>query len=342
MFKIAGNVFDCYDDPKFMGHVDVSKYLGSELIEPGDLTKLADDAFAAKIIGGGRPARRFPVYNEWITKVSCLYFLASENTFPDELKKVAGANLAAACAKYNLGAPAEIAKYASKDVTSNVVKIVKVAAKEPEATTEDELGKLLAKRAEFDLIKMTPEDRVLLAAEMDKLGAAQYSREIYDYVPKYGPNLERGVYDRMCLLKAADDNTSGYLMSTLKALYDSRTDKDPLVFATELANFDKHAGIRARYKSGFTDAYKTTFGGSKKGPVEHGQFSSGEAEPPATHKGEEAVKEATEMSVAAHLNAIAEEYPKHSIKYAGAMIKKAGDKWGASFKAAWNKYFGHQ
>lgn len=349
MFKLAGSIVDCYDDPKFMSSPQAQAYLGKELLPVEQLDKLGNKEFAVRVVDGHASVRKFPVYNDFITKISCAYFVEHKDQFPIQMQKAAGYGLANACKYYNMNVPAALKEYEN----AHTEHIVELSYKIPEAAIrdEEELAKHAAWTAAKEFPKMTPEDRVILAAHLDKEGAAAHRQEVYDYVPKaeYGPLLEQAIKDREYILKSAEGANGLVLLGALRDLYTSRNQKDPLTFAVELANFDKIAGLRPRYskgqKDGLTDPYKSTFGGSKsKGSVEHGQYRNeheNQAPTPVdVQTGQGMSKESSEqMTVAQHLDMLAELFPTGSQQYKEALGKTANLNFGQKFKTAWQLFF---
>ena len=211
---------------------------------------------------------------------------------------------------------------------------------------QEELGKFASWEAAKQCPKMTPEDKVVLADELNKVGAAQYQPEVMEYVPTdtFGPLLKQAINDRKYILRG-DESDQSILISALDDMYSKRDQKTPLEFAVELANFDKIAGLRPRYKNGLTDPYKASFSGKKEskgsGPVEHGQLKNEhEAQAPtavSVEVGSGLAKDAAEkMTVAEHLEAIAKHFSH--VKVAA----KADDTYGKNFMTAWHIYFRKQ
>ena len=348
MFKLAGSVIDCYDDPKFMSSHQVQAFIGREIVDSASLEKLADRDFAVKITDGNVTVRKFPVYNEFITKISCAYAVDSWNQLPSDIQKVAAARLSAACRRYGLGVPAVLE---DSEKTAGYHVVIKHTTAKPEIRETDELAKEACWQAAKQLDRMTPEDRVVMAYNLEKVGAAHLRQDVYDYVPKdkYGPNLEQEIKNRAYILKSAEDLTSKALLTTLEDLYSSRNSKTPIEFAVSLAEFDKIAGFRQRYRGGMTDAYKATFGGTKhnqaeaaRSKVEHGEYKgSDEPTPVDTQTGSEMPKEAAEqLSISEHMEMLSQRFPRGSKEYQNQMSKTASLSFGEKFKIAWHMFFG--
>jgi hypothetical protein len=258
---------------------------------------------------------------------------------PQEVVKTAAARLAAACEKFDIGIPSEFEPIARTGQYTVVVKQEETPAAIRE---EDELGKFAAWEAAKQFPRMTPEDKVVLADELHKIGAAQHRPEVMEYVPTdtYGSLLKQAINDRKYILRG-DESDNSIMIAALDDMYSRRDQKSPLEFAVELANFDKIAGLRPRYKNGLTDPYKASFGGKKEkssGPVEHGHAKndvSNQAPVPVdVEVGSNLAKEGAEkMTVAEHLEAIAKHYGH--VKSAA----KADETYGKSFMTAWNLYF---
>jgi len=97
LFKFAGAIVDCYDDPAFVNNVKAQPLFGTALTTPERINSLPDECFAVKIASRSGYKRRFPVYNETVTKVSCHYFDTRYDTLPEEIQKAAGYHLGLAC-----------------------------------------------------------------------------------------------------------------------------------------------------------------------------------------------------------------------------------------------------
>lgn len=338
MFKIAGSVIDCYDDPKFMASFEAHKYMGKELLPPEALDKLADNQFALKITGSGPSVRRYPVYNPWITKVSCAYFLDKKDTLPEELVKAASSGLVKACKRHQLGVPTGLDTGSVDSITVNLKK----TAAYPTIKVDDELAKALAKKAEAMLYKLSPVDRVLLANELSKVAAAQYSDALSEYVVGgYNPRLDKEIRERVILIKSANDQSASYLAAVAERLLADKDKMHPLEFAIALSDIDKQAGLKDRYKKGagggIKDAFSATLGGkSKEVPIEHGQ-PVGSA--PESH-GEPVTKEAAEkMTVLEHLTYLAGTYPRNSSEFVKAASWPVPTEYGNRYASAWKAYF---
>lgn len=258
MSKVLGAVFDCYDDVRFVNHVYAKALYGDELIEPSELTKVADKDFAVKIIEGRNVFRKFPTYNPTITKVSCAYFLANRENLPEEVEKSAGYHLKLACSDHKLGTPDELKAY---EPTLSQVKL-EADRTIPEIHDAEELAKTAAALLVNQFHYMTPEDRVASAEELSKVAAIEDQR-IWDYVPKadYGPRFKEGIAERWQLIKSGGDDQDplwAIFKTLLTSTYKTST---PLEFAVELAQFDKLAGFRSRYHDGLRDPYYLCFAG---------------------------------------------------------------------------------
>jgi len=341
MFKVAGAIIDCYDDPKFMVNFEAHKYLGKELLPPEDLDKLADNQFALKITGSGPTVRRYPVYNQWITKVSCAYFLDKKDGLPAEMIKAASYGLVNACKRYQLGIPTGLEAEKVGSITTSLNKV----ASYPAIKADDELAKALAKKAEAVLYKMTPVDRVLLANELHKVAATQYSEALSEYVVDgYNPNLAKEIQSRLILIKSASDQNTAYLASAVERLLADKDTMHPLEFATALSDIDKQAGLKDRYKKGagggIKDAFSATLGGKgakdKDVPMEHGSPVNGA---PA-EAGEPVTKEASEkMTVLEHLTSLSKTYPRNSGEFVKAASWPVPTEYGKTYTSAWKAYF---
>lgn len=333
MFKVAGAVIDQYDDPKFVNHFQAQALFGKELLDPVQLDRLPDTSFAVKIAQAGNEYRRYPIQDPISTAVSCAYFLDQEATLPDELKKVAGYRLAAACEKHGIGIPEELKKYAETNQIS--VKIEKTVNSHSITDTED-FKKYAAATLAGELGKMTPEDRVLAALELFKIGADQYEPSVFDYVPKdvYGPYLKHALYERKELLKTAAH--ADMWVSTFKDLMTQQDKVTPTEFANLLIEFDKVAGFRERYKDGLVDPYKACFGGLK---LIEKVAEDTECSAPRINDHVLTEAESRALRVVDHIEIFKANFPTSSEDYTKEMSKTASDKWGAAYLKARSMYF---
>lgn len=345
LFKFAGAVLDCYDDPSFIGSPLAQDHFGKTLVSPEKVSELPDSAFAVKIASRTGYQRRFPVYNETAVKTSQHYFEMVYNDLPEEIQKAAGYNLAAACDKFGVEKSETLAKHASEEVSS-VVEMV------TENTGEVRIGQDdLTKQAEFNLAcelpKMVLENRTYAATEFHKLaGDAMARQDVWDYVakPVTGPLLDGACDDREALLKRASTEKQ-YMFAELRSSFEDMA-ADRVV--ESLLTFDKLAGFDARYRDGMTDPYMAVYGGwptpaarqetenrrlEKEAALVDGQ--TGQQVPADTAKG---------LSVEQHLFNLRTSYPKGSPEFQKAASSPTSENmiqnYGANYGKARKMYFG--
>jgi hypothetical protein len=256
MFKIAGTIMDCYDDPDFIEHPNTVALFGSEIFDFDTLERLGDRHFAIKIASNTGEHRRFPIYNELITNVSCQYLEDNKDTLPDEIVKSAGFYLGKACDQFGIDKTATVAECTE----SRPFRVVLTDEPNEELLLSKEATqRLFWKGIKEQFPEMTPLDRVATMTEIYKAAGAYAIEDqaLWDYVPKdtLGPDFDSAIRDRHIL---ANDTVSRTMWKEAEATIRSQT---PLEGADTLATFDKLAGHDERYKDGLTDPYKACFGG---------------------------------------------------------------------------------
>jgi hypothetical protein len=256
MFKIAGSIIDCYDDPDFIEHPNTAALIGSEIKDFGELEDLGDKDFAVKILSKTGEHRRFPIYNELITGVSCHYLEESKNSLPEEVVKAAGFYLGKACDKYGIDKTATV----EECTESRPFRVSLVDEPVEELLLSKEATQMLFwKGIKEQFPDMTPADRVASVTEICKAAGAESIEDqaLWDYVPKdtYGPNFHQGIKDRIAMAPD-EENRSMWKEAEKKIL-----DMHPIEGADTLATFDKVAGYTERYKDGFYDPYWACFSG---------------------------------------------------------------------------------
>jgi hypothetical protein len=345
LFKFAGAVLDCYDDPSFIGSPMAQDHFGKTLVSPEKVSELPDSAFAVKIASRTGYQRRFPLYNETAVKTSQHYFEMVYNDLPEEIQKAAGYNLAVACDKYGVTKSETLAKHAGVEA-SPIVEMV------TESTSEVRIGQDdLTKQAEFSLAcelpKMVLENRTYAATEFHKLaGDGMTRQDVWDYVakPVTGPLLDGACDDREALLKRASTEKQ-YMFAELRSSFEDMA-ADRVV--ESLLTFDKLAGFDGRYRDGMTDPYMAVYGGwptpaarqetenrrlEKEAALVDGQ--TGQQVPADTAKG---------LSVEQHLFNLRTSYPKGSSEFQKAASSPTSENmiqnYGANYGKARKMYFG--
>lgn len=345
LFKFAGAVLDCYDDPSFIGSPMAQDHFGKTLVSPEKVDDLPDSAFAVKIASRTGYQRRFPVYNETAVKTSQHYFELVYDDLPEEIQKAAGYNLAVACDTHGVKKSAILAKHAEVEASSTVEMVT-------EATTQIRINQDdLTKQAEFNLAceipKMVLENRTYAATEFHKLaGDAMSRQDVWDYVakPVAGPLLEGACDDREAILKRASTEQQ-YLFAELRGSFEDMA-ADRIV--DSLLTFDKLAGFDVRYRDGMTDPYMAVYGGwptpvsrqiaeerrlEKLSSLYDGQ--TGKPLPADVAKG---------LSVEQHLFNLRTSFPKGSPEFSKAASAPVSENmiknYGANYGKARKMYFG--
>jgi len=345
LFKFAGAVLDCYDDPSFIGSPMAQDHFGKTLVSPEKVANLPDSAFAVKIASRTGYQRRFPVYNETAVKTSQHYFEMVYNDLPAEIQKAAGYNLAVACDKYGVAKSETLAKHASVKASATVEMVT-------EATSQVRIGQDdLTKQAEFSLAceipKMVLGNRTYAATEFHKLAGDSMTRQdVWDYVakPVSGPLLDGACDDREAVLKQASPEKQ-YMFAELRGSFD---DMEACRIVDSLLTFDKLAGFDARYRDGLVDPYMAVYGGwptpaardraenyrlEKEAALVDGQ--TGEPVSADVAKG---------LSVEQHVFNLRTSYPKGSPEFAKAASAPTSENmiqnYGANYGKARKMYFG--
>ena len=343
LFKFAGAVLDCYDDPAFIDSVQAKACFDKHLVAPEKVDDLPDESFAVKIASRSGYRRRFPIYNEAATKVSCHYFDLNYDDLPEEIQKSAGYHIAAACDKFGISLSENIQKHASAPADFRVEQVT--ARRSEPLIGLDQLTKMAEERLATELPKMRPENRVKAATSFYKSAGTVGRQDIWDYVekPVAGPMLEGALDDRAEIMKSAS--------AEMRALFDevrSQIDELPISEAiASLESFDKYAGLRERYSQGLIDPQLAAFGGwrtpkfreelaefeqSKVAEIMDGQ--TGQRVDPETARG---------MSMEKHLNNMQQRYPKGSESFKKAQAAGISDdmeqKYGPNYIKARKLHF---
>lgn len=345
LFKFAGSVLDCYDDPVFISSPKAQAYFGDSLVSPEDVDDLSDQSFAVKIASRTGYKRRFPIYNETVTKISCHYFEAGYDALPEEIRKVAGYNLGQACEKYGITKKASVAQY--EENVGRTVEYVSAVTKEP-SLSSDEIVKSAEFRLACELPKMPVVNRTRAATAFYKTAGedAITRQDVWDYVekPVVGPNLEAALDDREYIAKAA----SPELRCIFENLRDQIEEMEPTDAVNTLVAFDKYASFDDRYADGLVDPYAAVYGGwtiptvRKRNELWHQEKqaqlvdgSTGQAVPAETAQG---------LSVEQHLFNLQKQFPKGSESFqkaaAAGLSENMQQKWGTNYVRARKIYFG--
>lgn len=124
--QTSGLVLDVYDDV----HGDVIRGLFSSLdavpellktaqaISHTDRERLPDDAFALVLLNGEERLRKYACTDAGNTALSVFYFLENSHKLPEDVQKVAAANLVTACSWYDLAVPERLEKAAGLSVNT--------------------------------------------------------------------------------------------------------------------------------------------------------------------------------------------------------------------------------
>ena len=344
LFKTAGLVLDCYSDPNFVGHLEAQKRFGSELVAPENLNSLSDDDFAIKVASYSGYKRFFPVYNPLVTSISCQYFEANKESFPQEIVKSAGYHLGQACEIHGIDKTASLV---DSEECSKTVQYVTYELSDKEILEKD-----LMKKAEDmvadELHKLSPKSRSSLATDLIKsAGFEGVTRSVvWDYVekPLVGPMFTTAVEERDSLLKRAGDNHLSEVLSEIKSTSQEVDHKD---LVCQLEEFDKLAGFTPRYKDGFIDPYMAVYGGHPlpSDLLEEQRLDLEKVAAPkdSTTGAPMSAEVSRGLSVAQHVSSLSQEYPKGSEEFEKAASSPNSDNmantWGTNYVKARAIYF---
>lgn len=250
MIKLAGQIIDSYDDPKFVSDSSAQARFPS----PAEISALKDRDFAVIIKTAARTHRKYPISTPDLVKVSSAYYNEYSHILDKDMRDAARTRIQQAAQEFNIKLAGAVAEPA--DATTFVFNPVS----QPK---EDVVG--ITKQAAFDIAvdrflgqysRMTPLERALAADELNKLGELNDTR-VLDYVPKseYGPHFANGIRQRMHLVQ--EDNVK---LAQLKNLTKDIVHRDARAGAILLDRFDKTAEIEGRVQ----DAYLTCWSGFVK------------------------------------------------------------------------------
>lgn len=319
--KLAGAVVDSYDDPAFLAHAENFGMLGTEFLNPEQLDKLADKDFAVEIVDGFYAHRKFPIYNEAITKVSCVYWAENKSKLPEAVVKTAGYYLAGALSKYNLNVPPILSGFAPAAFS---VKLANVT--NPALVSVDAAAKAVSQLIDNKMAHMPPEERTMAAVSLNKVAKNDLSKLAWDYLPKakFGPIVDSAIESRKGLLKAASDWTK---LMTLAKLAGQKTELGPEKFAHALHEFDKLAGYDTRYAGGLVDPFYACYGGFTSPQVLDQLEKTAKTQRLASFQKELnllKIASGATVSVEQHLSALKRAYPKGSPEFAEAKSDISG------------------
>jgi len=115
----TGSIVDFYDDPQ--GHVlkqrlpqdQVPDFIKeAEFLSEQARDSLPDDVFALVMVDRGEKMRKFACTDKGNVALNVIYFMENRDRLPEEAQKVAAANLAQACAWFDLEVPVGLHKEA--------------------------------------------------------------------------------------------------------------------------------------------------------------------------------------------------------------------------------------
>lgn len=344
LFKFAGAVLDCYDDPSFVDSVQAKACFDKHLVSPEKVADLPEDQFAVKIASRTGYKKRFPIYNEFVTKISCHYFENSYVDLPVELQKSAGYNLGQACERFGIEKTAHVSEH-SKSPASRIVEHITKEAAAPMMATE-KLAKFAEERLATELSKMRPANRTKAATSFYKAAGTVERQDVWDYVekPVAGPMLEGALDDRDSIMKTASPEQR----CIFEQIRSEVEDMEPQEAVAALIEFDKYAELNVRYKDGLVDPYLAVYGGWRTPKfcqdVEDGKLAkiaevvdgqTGDRVDPETARG---------LSVEQHLFNLQKRFPKHSDSFSKAASAPASpdmeQKYGPNYIKARKIYFG--
>jgi hypothetical protein len=115
----TGSILDFYDDPngivlrERLPEEQVPDFIKqAEFLDEGTRERLPDDVFALVMVDQGEKMRKFACTDKGNVALNVIYFMENRDRLPEEAQKVAAANLAQACAWYDLDVPIGLHKEA--------------------------------------------------------------------------------------------------------------------------------------------------------------------------------------------------------------------------------------
>lgn len=332
--KLAGSIIDAYDDPDFLALAENRGMMGTEFLAPDALDSLPDSSFAVGITEGPHVHRKFPTYNEHITKVSCLYWADNKSQLPEHVMKTAGYRLASALKQYKLPVPDEMASLPASPFAAALTSPSDERYLMIEKQAMDKAADALVNNK---LTSLDPVSRSKAAVELSKLGMTSLPQMAWDYLPKdtFGPKLDEALHGRQELLKFAGDDMN---LRALKTLVGDKDTLGPAKFVVCLLDLDKRAGLDKRYKDGLIDPVYACFGGVKHPKVveELGKLAK-DARLSRLIRTPEFAKTAT---ISQNLADLRRAYPKGTAYYSEAKANQADfSEYGDTFQEACKLYF---
>jgi len=230
--------------------------------------------------------RKFANYNSELTELNLAFLADIKNSLPEEVVKVAAANLTYAASKYNLNIPKELEEYKSEKFVNNVVDLTsvnkvsyltKTASKKKLAThfalkdkypieTEMELKKAasffdknynkLNINEKLEFVANVQERAKELNVSLSKTAVEKYASLSKDL---FNSDFYTNVQVRKSYLKDSEEE--------IKTAYDelvSRADElGPIDSAYVLEELDKTASLTGTYGRGILDPLVATLGQEK-------------------------------------------------------------------------------
>lgn len=115
----TGSILDFYDDPngivlrERLPEEQVPDFIKqAEFLDEATRDRLPDDVFALVMVDQGEKMRKFACTDKGNVALNVIYFMENRDRLPEEAQKVAAANLAQACAWYDLDIPLGLHKEA--------------------------------------------------------------------------------------------------------------------------------------------------------------------------------------------------------------------------------------
>lgn len=295
MYKLSSKVIDYYDDNKLLldliGQDTPEIVKTAHLIDYEEREQKEDDLFAVVMLTKtGNKLRKYPVFDEAHTWLSCKAFEKTAHQLPLDAARVAASNLYANCIYYNLECPKLIQKMAS-NIHSNLIKVNeeeelpigyfmqnKIAEKKALKVKDEEYG-LIVKVANktkklyplnteanisaainyFDKFasKMTPEFRRQFACNIAKQ-AAKNCMSVPDKVKSYsakekGNKVEQNLKSRRKLVKTAEEK------KILELLIKKHAEISADQLVDYIYNLDKTANLTKSWDRFIKDPYLSVY-----------------------------------------------------------------------------------
>jgi hypothetical protein len=193
MHKIAGVVFDIYDDSGALltkaGTALPVELAGLEMLNEEERARLPDNAFAGVLVNGEERLRKFACHDPGHTLLSCAYFLETKGQLPPEAQTKIAANLMAACRAHGLQPPAPLIKSAVKRlIQSDGAEMVVPPGEKRSELTGTRLMPVSGAPIKRKMAELAPviSDPYIEVTKLDVVKEAKYDDSLYALVSDQG------------------------------------------------------------------------------------------------------------------------------------------------------------